>query len=817
MEFIHQYEKGKFLTRRFIRDYFLAICAFIALIIFAVYYQWFLEPKQTAAADGPTLLGYFDSVGTLNANDVAVAGQYAYLATENNSGSAPEFYILDVSTPQNPRLVGSLDVGTTINKIAVSGNYAYLATRKETKELIIIDISNKSSPREIGSLNTPGNANGLSLFIENKLVYFGTNNNTDTGGREFYIINAVNPVSPVTLGSFEIGSAVNDIVVNAGRAYLATNHDSREIVVLDVITPNAITQVGSYDFEGSLDANIIDYRSGKIYVVTDNGGTRSDFYIFSVGISPAISLIGAMDLQSNNKSLTIVDKLVYIGSNDDVANTKIVSVRDPAHPELKATFNAESNVSGTASLDGKYLYLATSHNTKEFQVIEPKVVLPPNILIIMTDDQRWDTIQYMPAVMQRLVGEGVKFTNSFVTTSVCCPSRASFLTGQYAHNTGIHGNRPPEGGATLFNSSSTLATWLHGVGYTTGLIGKYMNSNDLYAPAIPAGWDTWRTFVEDTDLYYNYTLNENGIFVSYGSTTADYSTDVLRNMALEYINKNAQRPFFLLFTPFAPHEGPPRTAQPAPRHKGMFANIPLWRPPNYNEADVSDKPLWVQAVAASPYNTPEQLAIYDQLRKDQLETLLAVDEAIGAILDIIKTLDLTNDTVVIFTSDNGYMWGEHWWWLKEAVYEESMRIPLVIRYPRIVTSAREESGLVANIDLAPTLAELAGVTIPPETDGVSIVNILKGVASSVRNDFLIEHWIGLFNIVPPYTSVRTSDWKYVKIDGKNFFGPYTFEELYNFTVDPYELNNLLITDPQNSLVQQKASELRARLEQLRAE
>ncbi len=444
---------------------------------------------------------------------------------------------------------------------------------------------------------------------------------------------------------------------------------------------------------------------------------------------------------------------------------------------------------------------------------KPNVIRRPNIVVIMTDDQRWDEVEYMPTVTQRLAGEGTTFTNSFVTTSLCCPSRASFLSGLYAHNHGII----TLGGATRFNASSTVAVWLQSAGYRTALIGKYMNNNGLLAPRIPPGWDTWRTFADTLKsfrrdfLYYDYKLNEDGEVVFHGSEPADYSTDLLGTMAIEFIRANAPGPFFLVYTPFAPH-APPRPAQ---RHAGAFTDRELPTRDNYFESDVSDKPAHIRNHPGSDSWTQERAReLTDQVRETRiplLESLLAVDEVTANILDTLAELSIDDNTVVFFTSDNGFMWGEHWKIGKLYAYEESIRVPLIVRDPRS-DQPRTEAALVLNIDLAPTIAELAGLEAPKNVDGRSFAHLIEGNQRERgergwREDFLIELPIDPRQERDAFAAVRSSRWKYIMNNDR-------FEELYELDADPFELDNLLFTDPTDSIVVQAVKHMRMRVNEL---
>lgn len=397
--------------------------------------------------------------------------------------------------------------------------------------------------------------------------------------------------------------------------------------------------------------------------------------------------------------------------------------------------------------------------------------VPPNIVLILTDDQRWDTLGVMPNVMEKIANHGIYFTNGFVSTPICGPSRASLLTGLYSHNTGVSSNDVLE-----FDDSSTLATWLNDRGYETGLFGKYMNNYEALSPYIPPGWDQWNVFLETDHRFYDYTLNENGQLHGYGNDEADYSTDVLRDLVVDFIRKSADQPFLAVYAPAAPHV----PEIPALRHIGTFANLPPWRPPSWNEPDISEKPAWVKFLRA--LSDPDKEDARDQRRRNQLEMLLAVDEAVEAIIDTVESLNLQDNTIIVFTSDHGLGWGEHWWHNKEAAYEEAIRVPLVMRYPLLAPLPRSEDGSVQNVDLAPTLAELAGASVPAGLNGTSLLGLIEGSAVG-RQDLLLEYGGGLF--IPGYTAIRTDQWKYIRNQD-----PASFEELYDLVNDPYEMQNL---------------------------
>lgn len=397
----------------------------------------------------------------------------------------------------------------------------------------------------------------------------------------------------------------------------------------------------------------------------------------------------------------------------------------------------------------------------------------PNILVIYTDDQRADTLEHMPIVTQRIVNEGTLFNNSFVTTSLCCPSRASFLTGEYVHNHNVWHNTPPFGGAAMFDDDETVATWLKDAGYRTGYVGKWLNGHDINY--IPPGWTDWHgTKV----MYYDWKMNNNGQIVQYGSAPADYSTDVMRDKGVQFIQTNDDRPFFLWWSSHAPHA--PYTA--APRHIGTCDSVTFPVTPNWSEDDMSDKPFWI---ANNPQINSSHISHTE--RKTQLCLLKAVDEAVGAMLDSLG--NKVNNTIVIYTSDNGFLWGEHNLFIKNQIYEESIKVPLIVVHPN--ETAKVVNDLALNIDLAPTILELANVTVPASVDGESLMPLVRGNSSLWRDSFILEQ------IRPNEEGydirthgVRTTTLKWV--EHVNIATNQTMaEELYDLIVDPYEMQNLL--------------------------
>lgn len=430
----------------------------------------------------------------------------------------------------------------------------------------------------------------------------------------------------------------------------------------------------------------------------------------------------------------------------------------------------------------------------------------PNIVFILADDMRLDEFEYMPQTQRLFAEQGLTFENAFVTTPLCCPSRATILRGQYAHNHQVLMNANLDGGFEKFRSlgreDSTVATWLKSGGYKTVLLGKYLNhypqnNDETY---VPPGWDEWYSKFDEGENYYNYRLNENGQVVSYGDAEEDYYTDVLGAQAQDYVQRAADSPdpFYMYLAPSTPH-GP---FKPAPRHKGAFAEVAELQSPAFDEADVSDKPSWVQDL---PQMTSDDLNKVNRRHQYRLEMLLSLDEMIAGLIDELRTTDKLENTYIFFTSDNGYSLGEHRLDGKRTVYEENVRVPLALRGPGVPEGQSIEQ-MVLNTDFAPTIAELTSVSAPAFVDGRSLMPLLSGTQpADWRSAFLIEHWAGGdggYLMAPTYAAIRTETDKYVVYDAGE-------QELYDLSSDPNELESLAASaDP--TLVES----LRTRLEAL---
>lgn len=421
----------------------------------------------------------------------------------------------------------------------------------------------------------------------------------------------------------------------------------------------------------------------------------------------------------------------------------------------------------------------------------------PNFVVILTDDLDWRLMPHLERVQQHLVTEGATFTNFFVTTSICCPSRVSFLRGQYAHNHRVFTNRPPLGAhprvRELGLESSTLATWLQSAGYRTAFIGKYINGYTGTDQAqIPPGWDEWYATIGGH--YFDFGVNENGTVVEYPGCCDSYEPDVQTSKAVDFIRRTGETgaPFLVYLAPYAPH-GP---ATPAPRHEGRFGGVKIPRVLSFNEDDVSDKPTFISSL---PPLTPQQIDRSDEFYRQQLRSLLAVEDMLDSLVVALEAAGVMERTYIFFTSDNGFHIGEHRLGRgKTTSYDEDIRVPLLARGPGI-PAGRTVREIVLNIDIAPTLAEFAGVLPPPFVDGRSFLPLLHGYGWSGvdwRDGFLIQRWRTEPNLPTEpqyfdfgYRAVRSLNYLYVEWDNGEF-------ELYDRRSDPYELENIYSTaDP----------------------
>jgi N-acetylglucosamine-6-sulfatase len=424
-----------------------------------------------------------------------------------------------------------------------------------------------------------------------------------------------------------------------------------------------------------------------------------------------------------------------------------------------------------------------------------------NVIVILTDDQNSNTLWAMPHLQSLLVKHGVTFANSFVSDSLCCPSRASILTGNYAHTTQVYDNHPPNGGALEFqrtgDQNSTIATWLQAGGYDTGLFGKYLNA---YRGGVPPGWDRWVSFetvghraktgaYPDAAAYAEFPVYTNvpgacpagPDSCKLPNLIKTYSTTYFADAATQFIDTApATKPVFVYYAPYAPHA----PSIPQQRYATAFAHLKPYRPPNFNEANVSDKPPWIRAL---PRFDKVEIAQIDADRRAQFQTLLTVDNEVAAIVRSLRETHRLAHSVILYASDNGVSWGEHRQsaFTKQLAYEEDLRVPLVVRYEPYTSKPRIDHHLIANIDWAPTLAAIAGVA-HPATAGRSFAPLLgKGrLPKPWPTQFLLEHLNGNPpSLAPSFCGIRSTRYMYALYQGG-------YQELYDLKRDPYELQNV---------------------------
>ncbi len=432
----------------------------------------------------------------------------------------------------------------------------------------------------------------------------------------------------------------------------------------------------------------------------------------------------------------------------------------------------------------------------------------PNFVFILADDMRKDDLAYMPKTRALLGDKGMSFRNAYASNALCCPSRATILRGQYAHNTGVWDNTSASnGGWEGFKAhgleQDNLATSLDAAGYRTGLFGKYFNGYNKGNTHVPPGWTRW--FAVFGFKYNGYKVNSNGNIIYFEPDPENYVTHVLGRKTQGFIGTSVNRgtPFFAYVAPIAPHT----PYVPAIRHRHAFDGEKAPRHPSFNEKDVSDKPSWVQSW---PVLNHEQVAGIDDQQEGRAETLQALDELVEGVVDKLRTEGELSNTYIVFTSDNGYHAGEHRRSMgKTEPYEESSHMPLLIRGPNIEAGAVTEK-LVANTDYLPTFTDLAGTHTPEYVDGRSLRPVLEGGSEVTwRSMVLLERRLEAKSEYsgPPFSGIVTDGrMKYIEYEDG-------FRELYDLKADPYELTNLLHEPTPEA--EAKATELKARLAALK--
>ncbi len=422
--------------------------------------------------------------------------------------------------------------------------------------------------------------------------------------------------------------------------------------------------------------------------------------------------------------------------------------------------------------------------TSATATMPPRPVAPPevvtdtrsNVVLIVADDMRFDGLWVMSSLLGLAAERGVTFERNFVTTPLCCPSRATILTGLYAHHHGVLKNDPPQGGVEAFDDRSTLATWLRDAGIRTGLVGRYLNGYDQ--EETPPGWSSWFAlwqYSERNGNYFNFRVSDQGEKRYFDGKPESYSTRVLGQAARRFVAEEPVTPFWLYLAPRTPHS----PATPDPLDLGIFKDRELPLPPSYDEEDVGDKPAWVRENGRLRKNELDEI---ENLRRRQLESLVGLDREIGALADALRADGRLDRTWFIFTSDNGLLLGEHRLDPgKSCAYEECARVPLVVIPPpgAVPGAARTDEHLVANIDLAPTIADI------------------MGVGPACRST--VAAWCPCSRFPPRLGATRSCSRHGAvgrkAVRGLAYGGPKLVDlggddELYHLSSDPYELRNL---------------------------
>jgi arylsulfatase A-like enzyme len=428
---------------------------------------------------------------------------------------------------------------------------------------------------------------------------------------------------------------------------------------------------------------------------------------------------------------------------------------------------------------------------------------PINIIFILADDHRYDAMGFMDKIkglqtpgMDRMAKEGAHLKNAFVSTALCSPSRASILTGQYAHTHTVVDNEAP-----LPKNLAFFPQYMQQNGYQTAFFGKWHmgNSDDQPQP----GFDHWVSF-RGQGIYYGPELNIDGKRIKQPADS--YVTDVLTEQAIGWMaGRNKSKPFFLYLS----HKGVHAEFYPAKRHEGMYANIPVVCPPSMyitatdssktfgvltapqTKVNYKDIPRWVREQRYSWHGVDHMYhgqIPFDVFYRRYLETLQAVDESVQKIIEWITAQGMQNNTMVVYMGDNGFSFGEHGLIDKRHAYEESMRVPLLVWAPGMVKPNSVITQNVMNVDIAPTFLDIAGIKIPSQMQGYSFADILKGKNIEwKRNKIFYEYyWEAAFPQTPTTFAIRSDRFKFIYYNGI-----WDINELYDLQTDPYEMNNLV--------------------------
>lgn len=418
---------------------------------------------------------------------------------------------------------------------------------------------------------------------------------------------------------------------------------------------------------------------------------------------------------------------------------------------------------------------------------EPQRAGPRNIVFVLTDDHRYDFLGFHPRAPEwletpafdRLAKRGAHFRNAFVTTALCSPSRASVLTGKYAHKHGVVDNSTPVPASTVF-----FPQLLQKAGYRTAYLGKWHMGEQTAGDEPRPGFDHWISF-PGQGVYVDPVINVNGKRAG----VKGYTTDLLTDSALAWLERIPRdRPFFLYLS----HKGVHAEFIPAERHRGRYSavTIPYPKTMDDTERNYRGRPRWVREQRYSWHGVEyayHGAMDFDSFYRRYAETLLAVDESVGRMLDYLERSGLGESTFMVYMSDNGFSLGEHGLIDKRHAYEESIRVPMLAWAPGLIASGSSIDHLVRNIDVAPTLLDVAGVPRPKDMDGRSVVSVLKGKRGLDPAELLYEYyWEYAFPHTPTVFALRGDRYKYIY-----YHGIWDVNEFYDLATDSLELHNLI--------------------------
>jgi N-acetylglucosamine-6-sulfatase len=404
-----------------------------------------------------------------------------------------------------------------------------------------------------------------------------------------------------------------------------------------------------------------------------------------------------------------------------------------------------------------------------------------NLVLILTDDHRFDMMGFLHPWLKtpnldRLAKGGVHVQNAFVTTALCSPSRASILTGQYVHAHGVTDNV-----TALPPGLTTFPQVLQKHGYKTALIGKWHMGGDSDEPR--PGFDRWVSF-RGQGKYVDPTINRDGK----REDMKGYVTDILADEAKQFIGENANQPFMLYLSHKAVHA----EFTPAERHKGLYRNqqIPYPKSMADTEENYRGKPEWVRNQRNSWHGVDgmyNKTTNFDKFYRDYCETLMAMDDSVGAVYDELERRGLLNDTLIIYMGDNGFQFGEHGLIDKRTMYEASIRVPMIAHCPSMFGGGRKVTGMALNLDICPTMLEAAGAPLPPAVHGRSLLPLLRGDEKNWRTEFVYEYfWERDYPQTPSVIGLRTDEFSFMQ-----YHGVWDLDELYDIRKDPDQMNNLL--------------------------